>query len=119
MDIFEKMGITIPWRAVKGHIGTRVCNFLRIPDQDGIHIHKQQIESNKKAKPMCKLIAATPDLLERDIKYLQKLEDERKQLELCGMDKAVGGIRMALDSFDFTPDKVATGMSWDDLKGED
>ncbi len=62
------------------------------------------------------LIAASPEMLERDIKFREYLFNEIDKYIKLGDTGMVFALREVWKNFDFTVDEKATGKTWDEIK---
>lgn len=143
MSIIEKLGITPgPWESLtvdeyreagkESEIDIKSVkrNFEDITDHsrivrsinEGWEIGVVTTFQPGEDGPDANLIAAAPEMLERDIKFLRHLDGLKKSIiedqEECGDDYSVliDIVDQIKDAFDFYPDEKATGKSWSEIK---
>lgn len=83
-----------PWEATKGHIGSKIADFVRTDKKfyDGMHIHNGEKVfgiSTPESEANARLIAAAPEMLETLIK-LYKGDDMFKGTLQNLIEKATG-----------------------------
>lgn len=120
--IIEKLGITPgPWRLSTNFVRDSFIsgptgNFKNIICQPP---GAQKTYRNGEYAPWDNnkhLIAAAPEMLERDIKFLKTIENLSYDINKGFITNPMFLMRKIIESFDFSPDQKATGKSWEEIK---
>jgi hypothetical protein len=107
-DIIEKLGIKKwEWEQTE-RVENSLDVFIRDIDEKGI----AWAYNNKTAN----LIAAAPEMLERDICFIKAVESLKEKCKDIGDTGAFYVIHEVMKHFSFIPDIKATGKSWEEIK---
>ena len=118
--IIKKLGITPgPWEASTARVIERDCISVNEEAQKNkITAICGDIKAEDENESIANafLIAAAPEMFERDIDFLNGLEKLKEVYSSFMREREVYIIDKVIKMFDFAPDQKATGKSWERIK---